>query len=101
MEREKRSGTLYLTIKRIKMRYKDLARYQYINHPFVKDSTIQLIDDIKMDKPLSILSISSDMVGANMTYGSKGSKSAKDRESVSTMERVDAFDLDGSINNDL
>ena len=88
-------------IKRIKMRYKDLARYQYINHPFVKDSTIQLIDDIKMDKPLSILSISSDMVGANMTYGSKGSKSAKDRESVSTMERVDAFDLDGSINNDL
>jgi len=101
MEREKRSGTLYLTIKRIKMRYKDLARYQYINHPFVKDSTIQLIDDIKMDKPLSILSISSDMVGANMSYGSKGSKSAKDRESVSTMERVDAFDLDGSINNSL
>ena len=100
MEREKRSGTLYLTIKRIKMRYKDLARYQYINHPFVKDSTIQLIDDIKMDKPLSILSISSDMVGV-MPYGSKGSKSAKDRESVSTMERVDAFDLDGSINNDL
>lgn len=99
MEREKRSGTLYLTIKRIKMRYKDLARYQYINHPFVKDSTIRLIDDIDMDKSMSILSLSSDMVGV-MPFGSKGTKSAHNRESVSS-ERVDVFDLDSSINSDV
>ena len=100
IERERRSGVLYLTIKRIKMRYKDLARYQYINHPFVKDSTIQLIDDIKMDKSLSILSLSSDMVGVNPSEdGGKGSKSARERDVVRTMEPVDVFDLDSSINN--
>lgn len=97
MEREKRSGTLYLTIKRIKMRYKDLSRYQYINHPFAANSTIQLIDDIKMDKSLSILSLSSDMVGVSQ-YGSKGSMTSRERESISTMEKVDLFDMDGSIN---
>ena len=59
------------------------------------------MDDVKLDKPLSIFSMSSDMVGSNDSYGSKGVKSAKPRESVSSMERVDAFDLDGSINSDV
>ena len=92
MERERRSGTLYLTIKRIKMRYKDLSRYQYINHPFVKDSTIQLIDDIRMDKSLSILSLSSDMVGVGgMNYGPKGAQCAAEREVVYSKPREDIF----------
>lgn len=97
MERERRSGTLYLTIKRIKMRYKDLASYTYINHPFVKDSTIQLIDDVKLDKPLSILSLSSDMVGV-MPFGSKGNGSTHEREMVSAESSDAVFDIEGSIN---
>ena len=101
MEKQRQGDRLFLTIKRIKMRYKDLSRYVYINHPFVPGSTIQLMDDVKLDKPLSIFSMSSDMVGSNDSYGSKGVKSAKPRESVSSMERVDAFDLDGSINSDV
>ena len=105
MERERRSGVLYLTIKRIKMRYKDLSRYTYINHPVVKDSTIQLIDDIKLDKPLSIMSLSSDMVGTapntnSSQYGMKGTLTVNDRETVfSTSGREEElFDINSSIN---
>ena len=97
MERERRSGILYLTIKRIKMRYKDLASYTYINHPFVKDSTIQLIDDIKLDKPLSILSLSSDMVGV-APFGSKGNGSTRERDMVTGESTDEVFDIDGCIN---
>lgn len=81
IEREKRTGILYLTIKRIKIRYKDLARYSYINHPFVDDSTIRLIDDVNLQKPLSKESLSSDMEGVSM-IGSKGNMSVAKRDIV-------------------
>ena len=96
LERDKRTEILYLTIKRIKLRYKDLASHTYINHPFVNGSTIQLIDDIKMDKPLSIMSIGSNMEGYSPTVGSAGSSKGRHTE---TMERKDdVFDIDSSIN---
>jgi replicative DNA helicase len=96
LERDKRTEILYLTIKRIKLRYKDLAAHTYINHPFVNGSTIQLVDDIKMEKALSIMSIGSNMEGYSPNVGSDGSSKGRNRE---TMERKDdVFDIDSSIN---
>ena len=96
LERDKRTGILYLTIKRIKLRYKDLANHTYINHPFVNGSTIQLVDDIKMDKSLSIMSIGSNMEGYSPASPSIGSSKGRNAES---MERKDdVFDIDSAIN---
>ena len=85
IEREKRTKILYLTIKRIKIRYKDEARYSYINHPFYENSTIRLIDDIFETKPLSKESLSSDMEGVSQ-IGSKGMKTVSDRQTISSRQ---------------
>lgn len=100
IEREKRTNLLYLTIKRIKIRYKDMAKYSYINHPFEKDSTIRLIDDILLPEPLSKESLSSDMEGY-ITAGSKGIVNGRKRPIVDKFpdeEAEDVFDLDNNIN---
>ena len=100
IEREKKSGLLYLTIKRIKIRYKDLAKYSYINHPFEKNSTIQLQDDIYLPEPLSKESLSSDMEGY-ISASTKGTVNAKKRP-VYDMNHIeemdDPFDLEKSLN---
>ena len=98
IEREKKTQLLYLTIKRIKIRYKDMAKYSYINHPFVKDSTIRLVDDILLPEPLSKESLSSDMEGY-ITAGSKGNMNAKDRPVAHSIEELDSvFDMDDTVN---
>jgi len=97
IEREKKSGVLYLTIKRIKIRYKDLAKHSYINHPFFPNSTIRLVDDINMDKPLSIESLSSDMEGVAV-MGIKGEQSSRKRDVVSLKEMMPEFDFNSSLN---
>ena len=101
IEREKKSGLLYLTIKRIKIRYKDMAKYSYINHPFMENSTIRLVDDIFMPEPLSKESLSSDMEGY-MTAGTKGSMNAKKRPSEyrenELQEVTHLFDVENSVN---
>jgi replicative DNA helicase len=97
IEKEKRSGLLYLTIKRIKIRYKDNAKYSYINHPFAPNSTIRLLDDINLDKPISKESLSSDMEGVSLNH-SKGTVNAQKREvRSSTEEFKDVFDFSKSL----
>lgn len=97
IEKEKRTGMLYLTIKRIKIRYKDMALHSYINHPFAMNSTIRLVDDINMDKPLSKESLSSNMEGINMN-NSKGTQNAHQREVRSSNEEFkDVFDFSKAI----
>ena len=99
IEREKKSGILYLTIKRIMIRYKDLARHSYINHPFMENSTIRLQDDIYLDKSLSIESLSSDMEGV-ANIGIKGEQTSRKRESVSSRDLMEEFRFDSAINSD-
>lgn len=97
LEREKRSGRLYLTFKRIKIRYKDMAVHSYMNHPFEDGSTLRLIEDLHLEKSVSIESMSSNMEGVNMV-GTKGVMNAHKREVISNRPIEDAFDFDGSIN---
>lgn len=101
IEREKSSQRLYLTIKRIKIRYKDLAKYSYINHPFHENSTIQLEDDITSPNPLSKESLSSDMEGFNVPGSVKGSMGVKrpvEYKEYVTKEEDSPFDMTRSIN---
>ncbi len=98
IEKERHSNILYLTIKRIKIRYKDLAKYSYINHPFVSGSTIMLQDDILLEKPLSKESLSSNMEGIGSS-GIKGSiTSGGHREQKKPENIEDLFDMEKSIN---
>lgn len=101
IEREKSSQRLYLTIKRIKIRYKDLAKYSYINHPFHENSTIQLEDDITLPNPLSKESLSSDMEGFNVPGSVKGSMGIKrpvEYKEYTTKEEDSVFNMANSIN---
>ena len=100
MEREKRENLLYLTIKRIKIRYKDMATYSYINHPFVPGSTIRLQDDLFGDY-LSKESLASNMEGVR-GIGQKGNISSGKRNIESFPEKeTSIFDIDKAINGNL
>ena len=60
------TNSLYLSIKRLKFRgKKDPLSLDYFNHPFAENSTIRLEVDVDRDKPLSILSLSSDLETAD------------------------------------
>ena len=78
-------------------RYKDMAVHSYMNHPFEDGSTLRLIEDLHLEKSVSIESMSSNMEGVNMV-GTKGVMNAHKREVISNRPIEDAFDFDGSIN---
>lgn len=69
----------YLTIKNPKCRMKKLVERDYINHPFEVGSKIRLIDDVNMDKSLSLESLETNINGGNIKTYKKGSRNAKDR----------------------
>lgn len=75
MERMRSTNKLYLTVKRLKIRYKDLYEMTYFNHPFVGDSTIMLVDDnLPGFKSQSIESLASNIEGTNTKAGARGNK---------------------------
>lgn len=43
----------------------EFAKYTYLAHPFSKNNGLKLIDDINLDKVLSLQSLSSDIIGVN------------------------------------
>lgn len=56
----------YLTVNVVKRRRIDnadaeFAKYTYLAHPFSKNNGLRLIDDINLDKVLSLQSLSSDI----------------------------------------
>ena len=62
LERQKSSGKLFLTFKRLKLRgKKDVLSVDYFNHPFENDKEIRLAVDVDKDKPLSVMSLASDL----------------------------------------
>ena len=73
INQEKKIDTdeLYLTFKLLKRRYRSaeddekLRRFDYFNHPYEPGNEIRLMDDINLDKSLSIISLSSQFASAN------------------------------------
>lgn len=63
LEMQKSTGKWYLSFKRTKIRgKKDPMAVDYFNHPFVNNNGIRLQPDVMLDKPVSIMSIASDLV---------------------------------------
>lgn len=74
LEMQKSSGKNFLTMHLLKNRGKsDNATAKYFNHPFVAN-TMRLVPDVELDKPVSIISLASDLVGIDESkennYGS-------------------------------
>lgn len=62
----------YLTINNVKRRRIDMAeaefaKYTYLAHPFAKNSGLRLLDDIHLDKVLSLQSLTSDIDISNQS----------------------------------
>jgi replicative DNA helicase len=62
LERQKSTNKLFLTFKRVKLRgKKDALSVDYFNHPFTNEKEIRLAVDVDKDKPLSVISLASDL----------------------------------------
>lgn len=84
-ERKQDTNELFMTFKLLKRRYKSVEenekyrRLEYFNHPYNTDNEIQLIDDVNNDKPLSLISLATQFVGAE-DASKRGVKNAVDRK---------------------
>jgi hypothetical protein len=95
---EKKRGTnqYYLTMKRIKIRYRatDLS---YFNHPFELGNRIRLLDDINLETSLSEISLATDFDAVDLG-SKKGKRNATDREVVDDDDDDNVFDFSSAIN---
>ena len=82
IEKKKTTEDYYLTFKRVKIRYKDMSKMDYFNHPFKDGERIELIDDINLPQSISEASLATDLVGVQNATNRKGRRSAVDREEI-------------------
>lgn len=62
LELQKSTNNLFLTFKRLKIRgKKDPISVDYFNHPFVNEKNIRLAVDVDQERPLSVISLASDL----------------------------------------
>lgn len=89
INREKKmdTGEVYLTFKLLKRRYASyetdiaLRELEYFNHPYDRGSSIRLVSDIYMDEAVSLTSLSSQFVAADVV-GTRGRKNVNKRREV-------------------
>ena len=83
-ERQLSTDTMYLTLKRLKIRYGTDQSLDYFNHPF-HDNEFQLLPDMGKEK-LSKKSLSDALIGVEedsvIKFDKKGRTSAKERKEV-------------------
>ena len=66
-EAKRDTNEIFLTFKLLKRRYRSIEsdtkirRLEYFNQPFFPDSEIRLMDDLELDKPLGIESLSNNL----------------------------------------
>ena len=107
LERQRSTGKLYLTIKELKKRDKKniLNTVDYFNHPFVNEKNIRLAADVDLDKPLSIISLASDLESIDEAQELQSAqdmrpyakKVASDSKATKIRETIKAIQLDGLI----
>ena len=79
------TNQLYMTFKLLKRRYRStdedesLRRLDYFNHPYEIGNDIRLIDDINLNKPVSVALLGNNLVGAEQQK--RGQKNAVKRQS--------------------
>jgi hypothetical protein len=96
LERKRDNQVLYLSFNRLKERYRPSTKLTYFNQPFKKDNEFSLMDDILLSKPLGIISLDSDMEGAdaNMLFNSRGRSTHKNPLMDKDLITDDIFDLE-------
>lgn len=71
------TGDVYMTFKMLKRRYRSseedekLKKLDYFNHPYERNNTIKLIDDMDLPKSVSLYSLSSTFVPLDEARGKK------------------------------
>lgn len=96
LERKKDNQLLYLTFYRLKERYRPSTKLNYFNQPFQKDNEFQLQDDILQSKALGIISLDTNMEGADadMLFNSgRGRSNHRNSMMDKDMKTDDIFDL--------
>ena len=82
-ERMISTNQLYLTIKRLKIRYGSDDSIDYFNHPFLPNE-FGLVEDVPMEKSVSLRSLSETLVGEvdeeAVEYSKRGETSGKKRK---------------------
>lgn len=72
LERQRSSGKLFLSVKRLKIRAKkDQSASEYFNHPFINEKDITLATDVDKPNTLSIISLSNDLETINQEDAEK------------------------------
>lgn len=105
------TNELFLTFKMLKRRYRSseenekLRRLEYFNHPFEPGNEIRLLDDITLDKPLSLESLSTQFEAVDDKRGKENAikrgfkedeKKKKKKYVEDEMEDFEPFDFNRS-----
>ena len=86
-----------MTFKLSKRRYRsaeedeNLRRLEYFNHPYEPGNDVKLMDDINLDKPLSVALLGSDL--SVREQDKRGQKNVVDRK-----QKDKSYDIDSSSN---
>lgn len=98
VEKKRGSNQYYLTMKRIKIRYRDPHDLTYFNHPFEIGNRIRLLDDVHLETSLSETSLASDFDAVDLG-AKRGKKNATERQMVDENDEPETlFDFASSIN---
>lgn len=93
------TGDLYMTFKLLKRRYRSaeesekLRKLEYFNHPYSKENEIQLIDDIYLEKSVSLTSLATQFMGAE-EISKRGKKNAVERKNRKDKKNDTVYDLE-------
>lgn len=99
---------LYMTFKLLKRRYRSaetsekLRRLEYFNHPYDPNNNLKLIDDVNLDKCLSLTSLSTQFDAADqkgIKYGKKNAMERKEKKKKENYEdgEYEPYDMDNEI----
>ena len=86
-ETKQDTGELFMTFKMIKRRYRScddsekMRRLDYFNHPYADDNSICLLDDVDLDKSLSLYSLAT-KIAPDPNVGSRGRYNAIPRKTI-------------------
>ena len=96
LERKRDNQLMYLSFCRLKERYRPATQLTYFNQPFHRDNEFSMQDDILLSKPLGIISLGSNMEGAdaNMLFNQRGRSNHKNALMDKDMTTDDIFDLE-------
>ena len=99
---KKGTDELYMTFKLLKRRYRSIdpsekmRRLDYFNQPFEPDSEIRLVDDVDLDEPVALLSLSTEFEGVEPQPQTRGASNVMERGEKKKKKGKEKDDKDDS-----